>query len=345
MKRGLIEWDREELAPAALEERQARCRGLLEEHRLDGLLLYTDVWRSGQVRYLTNFVPYWNQGVLLFPRAGEPSLVVGLSARVYPWIKENSTLGTIVSGAPLGAEVSAQVKRLGWKRVGLGERENCSHGLLNQLSAGLADCELVDATSLLNALRNHADRSELALFSRAHKIADESFAESAPVLVGKSGWQAAALLERSIRRRGAADTVILLSPGGSYPPGYPTDEIMTASGFVVLSVEYKGHWAEIGRPFAIESPQGRVLRDAYTRWVQTLRVDGPLKAPADFTLTASAAHRSFPFTPVDSLADLPQGSVIALHLSGVDRSGNRTWWGDTLVIDGDRVRPLSEVSP
>jgi hypothetical protein len=42
---------------------------------------------------------------------------------------------------------------------------------------------------------------------------------------------------------------------------------------------------------------------------------------------------------VETLGGLPDGTVVALHLSGAS-DGTRSWWGESLVIEGDRVRPL-----
>jgi hypothetical protein len=341
MKRGLIEWDRSELPASTLEERQARCRSLLTQKGLDGLILYTDLWRSGQVRYLSNFIPYFNHAVLLLPREGESVLVTGLSARVYPWIKESSAITTIASGAPLGGEAASQVKRLGWRRIGIGELERFPYGVLNELRTSLPDSTLVDATELLDNARRAAGAADLSLYRKAREIAAAALAEVAAGLPGKSGWQAAALLERAIRRRGATDTVILLAPGADARwPAYPGNETMTPNGFAVISVEYKGHWVEIGRPLAGGGPQGRALRDTYTRWAETLQTDRPLTAPANFAVMASAGHRSFPFTPVETLGGLPDGTVVALHLSSAS-DGTRSWWGESLVIDADRVRSLA----
>ncbi len=352
MKRGLIEWDRGELPPAALEARQGRCRSLLAQRGLDGLVLYTDVWRSGQACYLVNFIPYWNLAVLLLPREGEPILVTGLSNRVYPWIRETSALATIVSGNPVGAEAAAQVRRLEWKRVGIGERDRIPRGLLVQLAEGLPDCELTDATELLDALRDATDAADAALYRKARALADEGWAEVAPALLGKSGWRAAGMLEGSLRRRGATDVVVLLAPGGDGRwPAYPTAETLTASGVVVLSVEYKGHWVEVGQPMA--GPEGhgaRAFRAAFAHLAASLRPAADVEALrreaarraalSDVTLLLSAGHRSFPFTPVASLAGLPRGTAVALHLTGLDARGVRRWWAETLRFDGAGLTPL-----
>ncbi|MBI3076452.1 MAG: hypothetical protein HYY85_05590 [Deltaproteobacteria bacterium] len=74
MKRGLVEWDRQELPEGAFAARLAACRAGMCEERLDALLVYTDVWRAGHVRFLSHYLPYWSSGLLVLPLEGEPLL-------------------------------------------------------------------------------------------------------------------------------------------------------------------------------------------------------------------------------------------------------------------------------
>src|SRR5712691_2112870 len=87
MKRGLIRWDREALPPSAFDARLAKARKALEDRDLPALVVYSDVWRANQARYLTNFMPYWNRSLVVIPREGGPVLLCALSPRVYPWIR------------------------------------------------------------------------------------------------------------------------------------------------------------------------------------------------------------------------------------------------------------------
>jgi hypothetical protein len=352
MKRGLIEWDRAELHPETLEARRSHCRALLAERGLDGLILYTDVWRSGQACYLINFIPYWNLGLLLVPREGELILVTGLSPGSFSWIRETAAISTVVTGNPVGVEAGIQVNKLGWKRVGMGEREHTPHGILSDLTASLPGCELVDATKLLDALRDGFDLARRGLYRRAREIAGAVLAEAAHALPGKSGWEAAGLLEGALRRRGATDVEILIAAGSNARwPTHPAAETLTGHALVMLSVEYKGHWVQVGRPLIREPAEAEIyLRTAYAHLVASLRPFTPFEAARedaqrqfpleDLSLLAWAGHRSFPFTAVASLAGLPGGTAVSLHLTGLDGSGTRWWWGDSFWYDGSALEPL-----
>ena len=104
MKRGLIAWDRAQLPSAVFDSRLARARAALAERSLPALLVYTDVWRSNQARFLTNFMPYWNRSLVVIPRDSPPVLLCALSPRVYPWIKSVTVFEDIRPASEIDAD-------------------------------------------------------------------------------------------------------------------------------------------------------------------------------------------------------------------------------------------------
>ena len=133
MKRGLIEWDPRELSRETLQGRVERCQALLQERGLDGAVFYTSVAQPVMGRYLTHFLPYWNHGVLVLPREGDPLLCVGLSNRVFPWIKSTSTLTEIRASRNLGADAAKALRDRGARRVGLGDRGSIPYRVIAAL--------------------------------------------------------------------------------------------------------------------------------------------------------------------------------------------------------------------
>src|SRR3954467_9622895 len=145
MKRGLIEGDPTELSAATLAGRVARAQGVLMENGLDAAIFYTSVAQPGPVRYLTHFLPYWNEGVLVLPREGEPTLFIALSNRVFPWIKGSSTLQDVRASRNLGADAAKLLGEHGASRVGLADRGSIPARVIEALQAGLAGGQAVDA--------------------------------------------------------------------------------------------------------------------------------------------------------------------------------------------------------
>src|SRR2546428_761826 len=67
-------------------------RRFLRERALPALVIYSDMWRSNEARFFSNFMPYFNRGLLILPCDFPPTLLCGLSPRVYGWIRSVTTV-------------------------------------------------------------------------------------------------------------------------------------------------------------------------------------------------------------------------------------------------------------
>jgi hypothetical protein len=219
MKRGLITWDKSELPASAFESRLAVVRAQLEKADLPALVVYTDVWRSNQGRYLANFMPYWNRALLVIPRDSAPILLCGLSPRVYPWIRSVTILDEIRPSTNLAQQLTQLRAEKGWTKIGVLDLPQIPYDLL-----------VPDAVDIpWTAIHPEPDDAELSMYRRAAKMAREILDEELPHFsVGN--------LELKLRRAGAEDVVILINHGS-----------------VSLAMEYRGHWAKITRPTATAS--------------------------------------------------------------------------------------------
>ena len=68
MRRGLIAWSNGELPEAVLATRVDRVRAAMAGASLDALVVYTNNTRPAGASWLTGFVPYWSDAMLLVPR-------------------------------------------------------------------------------------------------------------------------------------------------------------------------------------------------------------------------------------------------------------------------------------
>jgi hypothetical protein len=214
MKRGLITWDRNELPPAVFEQRLARVREELAQRDLPALVVYTDVWRSNQGRFLANFMPYWNRALLVIPREGPPILLCGLSPRVYPWIKSV----TIIQDIRPNLNLAKLREDNGWTKIGA-------------LDLPLFPCDLAiqDAVNIpWSAIHPEPDEAELGMYRRAAKMAREIL--DAELSSGEQ--DIVPRLELKYRRAGAEDLVIVRYKDS-----------------LSVAMEYRGHWVKIARPF------------------------------------------------------------------------------------------------
>jgi len=238
MKRGLITWDQAELPRAVFATRLANARAALAATGAPALLVYTDIWRANQGRFLTNFMPYWNRSLAVIPADGDPVLLCGLSPRVYPWIKSVTLFEEIRPASKLVPTLLKLCEERGWKTLGVLDLLRLPHevhGPVAAASIALKDVRLITL-----------DDAALAMHRRAAALARSILSDVLPAGVGLTGHQFAGRLERLFRREGAEDLVILLSSGGT-PPLPATAAPLPVAYSVTIAVEYRGHWARVTR--------------------------------------------------------------------------------------------------
>lgn len=230
MKRGLITWDKTEIPPSVFNTRLAIVRRELTALDLPALVVYTDVWRSNQGRYLANLMPYWNRALLVIPRESAPILLCGLSPRVYPWIRSV----TILEDIRPNLNLAKLREENGWDRIGVLD--------LPLLPNDLAIPNSVDVP--WSAIHPECDEAELAMYRRAAKLARDVLDAELPNAAGLIDHEFVARLERTYRHAGAEDLVILTTNGDNVPLP-PIGAVLSDSCSVAVALEYRGHWSRL----------------------------------------------------------------------------------------------------
>ena len=180
MRRGLISHSKAELPDAVLDARLARLRAAMAEARLDALLVYTNNTRTAGVSWLTGFVPYWSEALLVVARERDPVLVVALTYRVKSWIERTSYVAEVIHTPRIGLEAARMIA--GWKpdaAVGVADLDGLSAGIADDLREGGPRLMLRDATALFARLRAKADPAEIALAVKAASIAQDALSRRA----------------------------------------------------------------------------------------------------------------------------------------------------------------------
>jgi hypothetical protein len=296
MKRGLIEWDRAQLPPEVFESRLARVRATLAERNLPALLVYTDVWRSNQARFLTNFMPYWNRSLVAIPLHSPPILLCALSPRVYPWIKSVTIFEDIRPASKLMPTLNQLCAERQWSTLGVLDLPM----LPVEIHSRLNEIEIVDVPS---GAICEPDAAELSMRRRAADLARRILEDQLPRGANALDHHFVGRLEREFRLAGAEDLVILLGSPGAVPrPAHGVR--LGASYSVAIAFEYCGHWVKVTRAHA--SPG----------IVQALR------SRFDAALASSQGQRENLAGPLPYEAGA--GSIFALH---VEDQG--LYYGDT----------------
>jgi Xaa-Pro aminopeptidase len=256
MKRGLVSWEKNELPPDELAARLAVVHAVARNKSLDAVVVYSDVWRSNDARYLSNYMPYWNRAFIVTPREEKPILLCALSPRVYPWIKTVTVHETIIASPSPPATLFKLCDERGWKRVGVCDLDGLPTDLHAELTSGKV--ELVDIPR--SEIRQAPAGVEVRMHARAARMAREVLEQELATAKEQNDHELTGTLERVLRRAGAEDVVILVSDGQG-PPIPAEGRSVGPHTSVVVAIEYNGHWAKVTRNFAgvtssLSSPGG-----------------------------------------------------------------------------------------
>ena len=252
MRRGLISRSKAELPDAVLDARLAHVRAAMSEAGLDALLLYTNNTRAAGVSWLTGFVPYWSEALLVVPRDREPVLVAALSYRVKSWIERTSRVAEVVHGPRIGFEAARMIAA--WKAdaaLGIVDLDGLAAGIVDDLRRGGPRLTLSDATPLFAPLRAEADPAEIALVMKAAAIAQRALAEVSRR--GTSLGEIIAAVEAQARMDGAEEVYIAAAPdlGRDRRLTRIEGEAALGESFALrASVAYKGVWIRLTRTFS-----------------------------------------------------------------------------------------------
>jgi Creatinase/Prolidase N-terminal domain len=248
MRRGLISRSKAELPDAVLEARIARLRAAMGAAGLDKLIVYTNNTRPAGVSWLTGFVPYWSEALLVVSRDGAPVLVAALSHRVKGWIEATSRIGEVMHSPRIGFAAAGMITASkADAAVGIADLEGLPAGIFDDLREGGPHLILSDATALFAELRGTADPAEIALAMKAAAIAQRALAQASP---RASLGEIIAAVEARARGDGAEEVYVAAAPDLRRDRRFRRIEGEAAVGdtFAVrATVAYKGTWVRVLR--------------------------------------------------------------------------------------------------
>ena len=270
MRRGLMQWDAEEIPLSALNARVERLQRAMEAAGQDAMILYTNFVRSAAVSYLTAFSPYWADGVLLVPRAGEPLFATTLSKRVGSWIQSVKPVGDLVASPTPGTVLGKRLAEAGIRRLAILELDAFPSGLFAELAAALPEVEIVDGSAAFAAARGELDAVEHRLLKRAETIARAALERLQIDALSNVGIAVGAI-EEYARMQGAEEAYIAIAPDldsdrrflrlcGNKPLG---------RRFAIrATLAYKGAWVRCTKTYSRDSKDALVLK-RIDSWFQT----------------------------------------------------------------------------
>src|SRR6202012_353918 len=115
MRRGYIGWSKAEWPEAVFAARVKRLRDAMAPQGLDAMVVYTNNPRTAGVSWLTAFVPYWAEGLLVVPKNADPYLTMAFSNRIVGWGKNVSCVAKFEGGPRPGQAAGKYLAELGAK--------------------------------------------------------------------------------------------------------------------------------------------------------------------------------------------------------------------------------------
>jgi Xaa-Pro aminopeptidase len=276
MRRGLIARSQAELPDAALDARLDRVRAAMARENLDALIVYTNNTRPAGVSWLTGFVPYWSEALLVVPRQGDPVLVVALTYRVKSWIERTSRVADVIHTPRIGLEAGRRIAAAkADATVGVVELDVLSAGIADDLAEGGPQLTITDATALFAQARAPADAAEASLALHAAAIALHALKQ-----IPHDGTDLGAMLaaaEASARQGGAEEIYLAVAPDLARDRRLRRIEGDVARGpsFAVrASVAYKGSWVRFTRTFGCSQAASDAATEQFVAAMKALPNSG-----------------------------------------------------------------------
>ena len=251
---------------------------------LGAAVIYTSFARPSAVAWLTHFVPYWNEGLLVvFPR-GAPVLLAAFSKRMHGWIRSVSHVGEVQSVPQLGGAAATllheRVSEV--SRIGVLELDALPWPVAEPLSHALGE-RLTDVSALFASIRQPADDTEIRLTQRAADIAVKALASISPGATRASHILSA--IERSARLEGAEEVLPRVAPDLAADTALRRLEgdLPLGRRFAVeMSIAYKAAWARVARCYCPSAPQSWHDAQRWTSdWATRLTGDTAGSSPAN----------------------------------------------------------------
>jgi hypothetical protein len=331
MRRGLMQWNPEELPRNALDARLALLREGLRAEKLDGFVAYTNIARGAAVAWLSGFQPYWNEGLFYVATGGDvPVFATALSKRVAEWIGSVMPVGEVTTTPKPALLIGQKIAHGSGKRIGILELDDFPAGHAQLLLETAPGIELIDATAAFAKARAHVDEAERNLLNHAARLAEAGLAgidpghtTSAQDLLGPCDEQA--------RKGGAEECFATIAPDLSRSASYLRTDTAGPLGktFAVRSsLAYKATWVRRARSFTSDPSLA-------TPFAQAEAALAAFKAPETGRLDpAIRAHFAGNGVEVRSwLAEQPRGGYPLTRVAG-SNEGEDVWQaGAPFVLD------------
>jgi len=215
-----------------LENRVKLLRQHIKKRNLNGIIVYSDEYRSGYCTYFTGYKPInvieESPQTLIIMENEDPILVIGrlnyYSAKETVWIKN------ILQHHKFEGEISTMLKKFNKKnqKIGIAGEHLMPFYLRDLFTKAMPDIEFPIVTEILNDMRKIKSRKEIDLMEKAAEINDKVLTELKTIIkIGMTEQQVVAHADFLGRQMGAdlgSATVVMSGKNTKFPAWRATDK-------------------------------------------------------------------------------------------------------------------------
>ncbi len=364
------------------DRRHANIRARMESEGLDVLFVYGNSGRqgprSGNLAYVSNFISFSGQQILVFPREAEPVLFVGVENQRIESLRNGWISDTRCEAmAPVPTQASRYVNEISTSsaRIGISSLATIPVAWYQQLQDQVRTKQWVEAGDLIWELRLVQSEEEISMSRHAAALGDRVWDHLRDfVHEGVTELDIRAEMDRVIIPEGGTENFNMMglgsmSNGGESPWGYvipQTDRPIRRGDAVLLEISprVQGYWNQIVRVLALGEPEKwlidahQIVREARDASLEHLKPGEPMVGMVKAMNEVFRKHgrevwpyglvhltgldlTDYMITPV-SEGEITPGMVVTTHPMfnlGVNR---QIFWGETYVVTDDGYEPLNK---
>lgn len=261
-------------------DRINRVKAKMRKEELDLLLVYSNQVDPGNVRYLADYWPIFEQTFVILPFEGEPILLAGAECSTFA--KNVSRIKDIrlIQDVMIPGEEYPSAKITTWKDIfrDIGKRGKIAKAgiagldvlggfpihMYRNLEKALKGKEIVKADKVLIEARSVKSKAEIEMIKRSYELADKGL--DAAITATKEGIterQIEAEAEHAIMSAGGEDhcvpwpcQLIASGPNTGLALNRPSNRKVRGREHVLLTIGalYEGYNSAVARPLFVGSP-------------------------------------------------------------------------------------------
>ena len=237
--------------------RKNRALQAMDDHGLQGILIYANMLRRENLRYLTNFNPLEPHSLALFKAGTGKGILMVPTETEAERARISAFTDDIFSYEGDLTRILEIMKKLNIHgKLGVVGHEYIPMNLALEIKNSLPSIELKDSTHLVHNLRILKSELEIKNIEKAARIADAAFSYLVDNLKpGLREFEIIAMTEYKIRQLCGEDNFQLLasSNGESRAMHPPTQKVLNSGDLFLteLSPQYDGYYAQVCRTIVI----------------------------------------------------------------------------------------------